>query len=272
MPRYSCVSFVESSACRAAQRVDEPADRRERGAELVARDGDEVGLQLVQLPEPLQHLLLVRRAGGRPATTSETWSASRTELEQTLRSIEPGCSLPRSCRTPDHGVTAARSGTTASAGPAAGSAAPSPRPGRERLAPGDERLFVPGSRGRRRRPGGEAVSPTWPRLEQQDAERVALHLAADRLGDLLERLPEVRGVGLGQDRGVERRQVAVAPRARSRRRPRRARRRPRRPPRGPRQRRLLAEGVSRTRRRPAAMTVRHHRRGTRRRAHEVIAR
>ena len=43
----------------APQHVDEPPDPGERGSELVTGDGDEVGLHLVEFPEPLDRRLLV---------------------------------------------------------------------------------------------------------------------------------------------------------------------------------------------------------------------
>ena len=116
------------------ERVHEAADGGEGRAELVARDRDEVGLQLVQLAEPDEHLLLAgAQAGGLDDQRDLVGEA--TQMQQPL-AIDRARLVARSWRIPIT-TSPARSGTTASAGSAAGSAARGPGPMRT-ARPGDE--------------------------------------------------------------------------------------------------------------------------------------
>ena len=105
----------------------------------------------------------------------------------------------------------ARSGTTASAGSCRRLGRASSGPEANGSLPAMNRVSAPVTRGRRRRPPRRAPPRLRrPDLEQQHAERVAFHLAADRLGDLLDALGGILRRDAGEDRRVERGQVAAS--------------------------------------------------------------
>ena len=204
--RYSCTSSTESSACRRRSASTNPrtAVSGVRSSWLVMATKSDFSSSSSRSRMSISSCLARSRAA---CTTSETWSARRPSWSSRSRSIDPA-SLPALVQDADHGVpgTQRHHGFR---GILLQARARELGPGRERFAPRHEPRAAPVPRvavDARRDELLRAVG----RLQEQHAERVALHLASDRLGDLLDPL---RGILRGhprQDRRVERGQVAAS--------------------------------------------------------------
>ena len=189
------------------QRIHEPADGGEGRAELVARDRDEVGLELVELPEPDEHLLL---PGAQPRGLDDQRDLVREapELQQALpvdgsRLVAPfvqdaddRVAGPQRNDRFRRVLAKARPRELGSRG--------------ERFAAGDEPGVPPVARVAVDARGDQLLRASFTGFEQQHPERVALHLTAHRLGDLLDALGRIFRRDAGEDRRVERRQVAAS--------------------------------------------------------------
>ena len=185
------------------QRVHEATDGGEGRAELMTRDRDEVGLQLVELAESDEHLLLTG-AKTRGLDDQRDLVREAPELQEAL-AIDRARLVAALVQDPDHGVAGPQR-TTASAGSCCrlGRASSGPRrTARCRDEPGvrvGTRVAVDAGR-------DQLLTTAVAGLEQQDPERVALHLAAHRLGDLLDALGRILRCDAGEDRRVERLEV-----------------------------------------------------------------
>ena len=204
--RYSCTSSTESSACRRRSASTNPrtAVSGVRSSWLVIATKSDLSSSSSRKPD--EHLLL---PGAQPGGLDDQRDLVRqaTELQQALAVDRPRL-VASFVQDADDGVAGPQRHdrlrrVLSQAGPR------ELGPGCERLAPGDEARVAPVP--------GVAVDPrcdqllraSLARLQQQHTERVALHLAAHGFGDLLDALGGILGRDAGEDRRMERRQVAT---------------------------------------------------------------